>query len=255
MKRLWLLFLVAAVMLAIMPTLSGVAQGQATATPRPNTTPQLTTTGNPPPAIFNETLTDLGKRLGRTITLFSFENTSSSWTWEPRTFADTGLECPAAGLVSRPVATAGYVFTLVLNGVTYEYRAAVNDRNSLILCSSTNSRIKPGPVFVTASSTPGASVNAPIVSTPAPGVCPDNLPGRLRVGAKGRVTPGLANRIRADGSYGAAIIGRIPAGEVFDVIGGPKCDGGSRFWQVTYQGITGWTAEGLAGVYWLEPVQ
>ena len=86
------------------------------------------------------------------------------------------------------------------------------------------------------------------------------LPNRLVAGGYGRVTPGLPNVVRsapgtsATGSN-SVVIGQIPAGGVFYVLSGPVCGSDGRsWWQVNYNGLTGWTAEGEGyGNYWVEP--
>jgi hypothetical protein len=95
----------------------------------------------------------------------------------------------------------------------------------------------------------------PITTSATPTDCLPSLPPRLVVGGRGRVTPGQPNLIRSLPSKASgSVIGQIPAGGVFDVISGPQCGDGLRYWQVTYNGITGWTAEGQGVTYWLEPV-
>ncbi len=84
-------------------------------------------------------------------------------------------------------------------------------------------------------------------------VCANGLSSRLRPGIQGRVTPGDPNNIRAVPNS-VSVLGQIPAGGVFDIIGGPQCGlSGRTWWQVSYAGVIGWTAEGEPGVYWLEP--
>jgi hypothetical protein len=96
----------------------------------------------------------------------------------------------------------------------------------------------------------------PIGTSATPNDCLPALPPRLVIGGQGRVTPGQPNLIRSVPSRtSGTVIGQIPAGGVFDVIGGPQCGDGLRYWQVTYIGRTGWTAEGQGVNYWLEPVQ
>jgi hypothetical protein len=88
------------------------------------------------------------------------------------------------------------------------------------------------------------------------GVVACTLAPRLTIGSSGQVTPGLPNVIRTQPRRGgdSAIVGRIPGGGVFTVLSGPQCDNEGRYWwQVNYAGITGWTAEGENGVYWLAP--
>jgi hypothetical protein len=86
------------------------------------------------------------------------------------------------------------------------------------------------------------------------------LPNRLWVGGVGRVTPGLPNLMRsAPGTQStgsnSAVIGNIPAGGVFTVLGGPSCGTDNRWWwYVNYNGLIGWTGEGEGySSYWVEP--
>lgn len=98
-----------------------------------------------------------------------------------------------------------------------------------------------------------AAASAP--QPPTDGTCPGAPPFRLQVGQNGRVTPGTPNRLRAEGTSTSAIIGEIPGGATFSVIGGPSCSGGMTYWQVNYNGQIGWTAEGQGSSYWVEPIQ
>ena len=83
-----------------------------------------------------------------------------------------------------------------------------------------------------------------------------NQSGRLAVGNGGRVSsyPSLPNRVRGYPSYYGSVLGYIPAGGSFAVVGGPQCQSGLLWWQVDYNGLIGWTAEGNGyNTYWLEP--
>jgi uncharacterized protein YraI len=86
-----------------------------------------------------------------------------------------------------------------------------------------------------------------------PGDCTGTLPPRLTVGGQGRVTPGAPNKIRSVPTLAGAQIGNIPGEGIFSVIGGPQCADGFLWWQVNYQGVTGWTANGDGTEYWVEP--
>ncbi len=85
------------------------------------------------------------------------------------------------------------------------------------------------------------------------GQCPGFLPSRLSPGGYGRVTPGLSNNLRAQPSVTSALIGQIPPGGVFSVLGGPVCAESTAWYQVNYYGVIGWTMEGQSSTYWLEP--
>jgi len=84
--------------------------------------------------------------------------------------------------------------------------------------------------------------------------CPGTLPVRLAVGAQGRVTPGLPNKIRNAPQLDAEQVGNVPGEAAFTVIGGPHCADGFTWWQIDYQGTTGWTASGNNEEYWVEPL-
>ena len=79
------------------------------------------------------------------------------------------------------------------------------------------------------------------------------LPTRLEIGGEARVTPGASNRIRSEPSTGAEQIGQIPAGGIFTILDGSQCNDGFLWWQIAYGGVEGWTVEGNATDYFLEP--
>ncbi len=79
------------------------------------------------------------------------------------------------------------------------------------------------------------------------------LAPRLTVGAQGAVTPGEANNVRDEPSREGQKTGEIPPGGVFAVLEGPVCADGFNWWQVDFDGLTGWTVEGTDGEYWIEP--
>jgi WD40 repeat protein len=84
--------------------------------------------------------------------------------------------------------------------------------------------------------------------------CAGFLPSRLVIGQQGRVLPGEANNVRTEPSRDAALVGQIPGGAVFTVLDGPICGTNTAWWQVDYQGLVGWTVEGIEFDYFVEPV-
>jgi len=85
--------------------------------------------------------------------------------------------------------------------------------------------------------------------------CPGAPASRLVAGARAQVTPGESNNVRSAPSLSGRKIGNgIPGRGIFMVIEGPACADGLAWWKVNYQGLIGWTAEGVPGDYWLEPL-
>jgi len=96
---------------------------------------------------------------------------------------------------------------------------------------------------------------APPVEATAPTTCPGTQTSRLIVGQDGRVAePTVPNNLRATPSANGELIGQIPGGQQFSVMDGPVCADGFAWWQVNFNGIVGWTVEGSANDYFLEPL-
>lgn len=95
------------------------------------------------------------------------------------------------------------------------------------------------------SSTP---TSAPVVQSCAGAPSP-----HLTVGALATVSDSTPNNLRSSPQVSASLIGEIPSGATFRVMGGPECSDGFAFWQVNYNTQIGWTAEGQGDVYWLSP--
>ncbi|MBN1967719.1 MAG: SH3 domain-containing protein, partial [Anaerolineae bacterium] len=182
----------------------------------------------------------------------------TSQTTPPITGAAATVTAYSLNLRDAPSAYTGRVITRIRRGETY----AIVGRNA----TSTWWQLNVNGTLGWASGTYLATVNTSNVpvswgtgtqptATPVyTGTqCPGFLPSRLTIGARGRVTPGLPNNIRSQPTTGSVAIGQIPAGGVFDVLGGPVCNQSSAWWQVRYAGVTGWTMEGQYSTYWLEP--
>ncbi|MAS35985.1 MAG: hypothetical protein CL610_18400 [Anaerolineaceae bacterium] len=84
--------------------------------------------------------------------------------------------------------------------------------------------------------------------------CEGAPPLRLTVGMSGRVsfTNGVPLRVRS--APGGDVVTQIGEGTAFNVIGGPQCQGGYAWWQIrTGNAVEGWSAEGDANSYFMEP--
>lgn len=82
-----------------------------------------------------------------------------------------------------------------------------------------------------------------------------SLPARLLVGEEAWVTPGLPNNVREQPGSSGKYLGEIPAEAFFTVLEGPVCSSGLNWWRVRYGQLEGWTPEGDASGYWVEPTR
>lgn len=188
-------------------------------------------------------LADLSQRAGRALTL----NDLSDWSWEQATYPDTSLGCPQEGMMYAQVVTVGYRFTLLYQGMIYDYRVS-NDGNIVILCSQQDAS---APATFTPLS-PEERDRLVICPDPEPGFI--YLPARLTAGMQAQAAPAAgAVNLRQDADQDAALVGEIPGGALFDITAGPLCADGLLWWQVNYEGQVGWAAEGEGTTYWLEP--
>jgi hypothetical protein len=83
--------------------------------------------------------------------------------------------------------------------------------------------------------------------------CPGAPPPRLTIGTQGQMSPGPANNLRAEPSTRGDYLGQLESGDIFDVLAGPVCADGYAWWLIDWDGLIGWTAEGVNRDYWLEP--
>ncbi|MDX1992596.1 MAG: SH3 domain-containing protein [bacterium] len=195
------------------------------------------------PDQINLALADLSTRLGFPVTLEILDN----WNWSQDDYPDTSLGCPQAGQAYNPLITVGYRFELTYGGSIYDYRVAA-DRSIVLLCSVTPL----GETTPEATTPLEEAVSNPLCPVPPAGIVYPVT--RLTVEIQGRVVPGLPNNVRAEPNTSAALVGEIPGGGVFTVVAGPQCDAtGLVWWQVDFDGLIGWTAEGANGQYFIEP--
>jgi eukaryotic-like serine/threonine-protein kinase len=108
--------------------------------------------------------------------------------------------------------------------------------------------------------TPEPTLTPTPTETPFPtwAVCPGIYPTRLQVGDRAMVTsdPPKNNRVREDGNLDSEILGELRPGRTMVIIDGWKCENNMIWWKIQALDVdlTGWTSEGDAENYWLEPV-
>jgi hypothetical protein len=88
-----------------------------------------------------------------------------------------------------------------------------------------------------------------------PFYCPNAPAPRLRHRQQYQVVVGTgSNNLRSAPALEAPLLVQIPEGTVFSELSTPVCADDIIWWQVTYEGQTGWTAEGQGDTYFLEPI-
>jgi len=86
--------------------------------------------------------------------------------------------------------------------------------------------------------------------------CSGTMPTRLIVHERARVSPvgdESPLNVRAAPGTDNEVLGRIPIGGVFFVLDGFECTQRYTWYQVEYDGLIGWAAEGDSSVYLNEP--
>ncbi len=199
-----------------------------------------------PTALINAALADLSNRAGIQLTL----NDLTSWRWELNQYPDASLGCPQEGQVYAQALTMGYRIIFVYAGATFDYRATESGSN-LFLCSgpATMPSVQP-----TAAPTPVPAEPAATATQVGRAVCENAMNTRLDIGQEARVRPGgLPVNLREQATTSSPRVDQIAPGDTFAIIGGPACAENMVWWNVQYDAVTGWAAEGAGGTYWLEP--
>lgn len=184
------------------------------------------------PQPINAALADLSNRVGRSVGLLDIEK----WSYVQSNYPSPALGCPQSGVAYADVITGGFQFLITYAGSDYDYRVS-NDQSIVLLCGTT--------------AAPPATPACPPPDDPA------FLAPRLSIGVQGRVSAGgIPNLVRDQPGSSGNTLGQIPPSDAFTVLDGPRCSLLDKivWWQVNYNGLIGWTAEGQDGEYWLEPL-
>jgi hypothetical protein len=85
--------------------------------------------------------------------------------------------------------------------------------------------------------------------------CADALPAQVAVGDSAIVSvdTNFFLNIRAEPGMDSEPLVQLADGELVDIVGGPECIDGLRWWQVQQFNLTGWAADSANGDYLLEP--
>jgi len=113
-----------------------------------------------PTALITSIFADLSHKLGKSLNRGNVD----TWSWSQNAYPDASLGCPQPGQSYAAGSTSGYQVLIVLNGVTYDYRA--NKASSAFFrCSPPDSQAAPTVIStVIPTSIPAAvPTNAPIV--------------------------------------------------------------------------------------------
>lgn len=118
----------------------------------------------------------------------------------------------------------------------------------------------PTPIVTPTPTTPGTGgqipptdplTGAPIIPTTA--ACPGAPAPRLVAGQPAAVSQAYSS-LRA-GVHSDRVLAIMRTGARIEVLAGPFCSWGPYNWyQVRYNGVTGWSTEGTGGAYWLMPL-
>lgn len=73
----------------------------------------------------------------------------------------------------------------------------------------------------------------------------------LNAGQNAIVAPDLTLRVRREASTSGELLGNLEGGTVVSIVEGPVCADGYNWYSVSNDDISGWTAEGFDGDYWL----
>jgi hypothetical protein len=227
-----------------------------TFTPAPTNTPTLTRT---PTATFTLTPTDtLTPSNTPTATDTPTNTPTPTQTYTPTitltpSITPTPSTTPTPSITPTPSRT--FTPTLTFTPSKTPTPTATATATATATSSSTPTASFTPSDTPTVTPTPTVTLTPSATSTPTPVICPGSLPSRLLPGMEARVIlGGNRNRVRTDATLNGTELGRIDPGEQFFVLDGPVCADGFTWYLVDYFNLVGWTAEGDAEEYWLEPI-
>ncbi len=208
----------------------------------------LPTAAQGAPDAINDALAALNQQLGLNLTLNDL-----FWTWSQETFTDDQLGCAPDGVTAAPASVVGYVFEFTWQNEVYEYHTSA-DRTLTVFCGVTgDSGTQIELVDAVGVDDPRELSNR---LCPAPPAERSYIRSRLAPDIEGWVAPGESVNLRDAASTSGTILNQLPERAAFVVTPNlPVCDAeGNVWWQVIYDGVSGFVVEGVDGTYVVEPL-
>jgi len=203
------------------------------------------------PDAINDALAAFNQQLGLNLTL-----NDVYWTWEQQTFLDSALDCASTGEITSQASIIGYVFKFTWSNEIYEYHVA-SDRSLTVFCGN---KADSGTAIELVDA---VGIDDPLelsnrLCPPPPAVDKVYIRSRLAGSVSGRISlGGGAINLRDTPSTSGGIVAQMPELSAFTVAerAAPSCDAeGYVWWPVSFDGLNGYVAEGLAGEYFIEPL-
>lgn len=181
-------------------------------------------------------------------------------TTQPPVNSSCRIDATLANVRSFPDSTADNVVGEIQNGSA----PAIGRTEDSSWFQVTLSNGIVGWIAASASTAVGDCANLPVTGSAVVefsacpvGFAPDYLTPRISVGDTARIIDGGdPNVVRQQPERSAERVGLLQPGTQISVLSGPLCGGGYVWWQVTGDGITGWTVESFQpdNDYYIEPV-
>lgn len=192
----------------------------------------------------------------RLTELFGQDLTATATRWTPTatdTFVPTAT--PTLTDTSTASATASKTATPSVTPSATATDTATPTATSTLTVTSSPAPTETATLTSTPTNTATSTDTATITQAAISNECGGSPAARLQVGARGTVVSRDFSPLRVN-PESIEVRGRMLRGARFTVIGGPVCGttAGLRWWEVNYNGITGWAVEGQGEQYWLAPL-
>ena len=182
--------------------------------------------------------------------------------WDIHWYATTGANLQYSGYVS-PRVNPNFLPAMSPDGARMawhsgdgvdHWRISMTESNSALASDPGHGRAFPIPEPVSVVWAPtewvttGSVAGAPVLLTASVNC---GLLPLLSAGQRAIVSSGLSLRVRAEATTSGAPLGNLEGGTIVSIDAGPVCADGYNWYSVSNDDVSGWTAEGANGDYWL----